>query len=81
MPIALKFNYTNSGRRQYKSFQEVAEKAPEKDIIFEWFGHAGNEDNDYCVSDGAFANQKVKYPKNHYIRRQWNPNDLQLGTT
>jgi tyrosinase len=48
--------------------------APEKDIIFEWFGHAGNESNDYCVSDGAFANQKVNYPKIHCIRRQWNPN-------
>jgi tyrosinase len=48
--------------------------APEKDIIFEWFGHAGNENNDYCVSDGAFVNQKVNYPKNHCIRRQWNRN-------
>jgi tyrosinase len=48
--------------------------APEKDIIFEWFGHAGNESNDYCVTDGAFANQKVNYPEPHCIRRQWNPN-------
>jgi tyrosinase len=48
--------------------------APEKDIIFEWFGHAGNENNDYCVTDGAFANQKVNYPEPHCIRRQWNPN-------
>jgi hypothetical protein len=48
--------------------------APEKDIIFEWFGHTGNENNDYCVTDSAFANQKVNYPEPHYIRRQWNPN-------
>ncbi len=48
--------------------------APQKDIIFEWFGHAGNESNDYTVSDGAFAYQKVNYPETHYIRRQWNPN-------
>jgi tyrosinase len=33
--------------------------APEKDIIFEWFGHAGNKDNDYCVTDGAFANNEL----------------------
>jgi hypothetical protein len=25
--------------------------APEKDITFEWFGHAGNASNDYCVTD------------------------------
>jgi hypothetical protein len=48
--------------------------APEKDIIFEWFGHAGNQYNDYCVTDGAFANQRVNYPEPHCIRRQWNPN-------
>jgi tyrosinase len=48
--------------------------APEKDIIFEWFGRAGNKDNDYCVTDGAFANQRVNYPETHCIRRQWNPN-------
>jgi hypothetical protein len=48
--------------------------APEKDIIFEWFEHAVNENNDYCVTDGAFANQKVNYPEPHCIRPQWNPN-------
>jgi tyrosinase len=48
--------------------------APEKDIIFEWFGHEGNQYNDYCVTDGAFANQRVNYPEPHCIRRQWNPN-------
>jgi tyrosinase len=48
--------------------------APEKDIIFKWFGRAGNENNDYCVTDGAFANQRVNYPEPHCIRRQWNPN-------
>jgi tyrosinase len=51
--------------------------APEKDIIFKWFGRAGKASNDYCVTDGAFANQRVNYPEPHCIRRQWNPN----GTT
>ncbi len=46
--------------------------APEKSLVFELFGHAGNESNDYCVSDGAFANQIVNYPKPHCVRRQWN---------
>jgi hypothetical protein len=48
--------------------------APEKSLVFEIFGHAGNESNNYCVSDGAFANQRVNYPKPHCIRRQWNEN-------
>ncbi len=39
--------------------------APEKDITFEWFGHAGNASNDYCVTDETFANQKVKYRERH----------------
>jgi hypothetical protein len=37
--------------------------APEEDIIFEWFGYTGNARNDYWVTDGAFANQKVNYPE------------------
>jgi tyrosinase len=48
--------------------------APEKSIIFDIFGHAGNENNGFCVSDGAFANQTVNYPHKHCVRRQWNKN-------
>ncbi len=48
--------------------------APEKDIIFEWFRRAGNESNDYCVTNGVFANPKLNYPEPHCLRRQWNPN-------
>jgi hypothetical protein len=46
--------------------------APEKSIIWDLFGHAGNETNDYCIKDGPFAYQRVRYPKPHCVRRQWN---------
>jgi hypothetical protein len=46
--------------------------APEKSIIWEYFGHAGNESNGYCVSDGQFKNQILKYPTEHCLKRHWN---------
>jgi hypothetical protein len=45
--------------------------APEKSIIWDFFGHAGNESQDYCVSDGPFAYQQLNYPKPHCLRREW----------
>jgi tyrosinase len=48
--------------------------APEKSIIWDHFGHAGNRYNDYCVPDGPFAYQKIQFPKPHCLRRQWNQN-------
>lgn len=45
---------------------------PERSIIWKYFGTSGNKANDYCVTDGAFAYQKVKYRTPHCIRRQWN---------
>jgi hypothetical protein len=48
--------------------------APEKSIIWEFFGHAGNPNQDYCVIDGPFANQQLNYPKRHCLKREWNKN-------
>ena len=49
--------------------------APHKSIIFDYFGHAGNANNDYCIPDGPFRNQPLRYPTPHCLRRQWNPDN------
>lgn len=46
--------------------------APEKSIIWDYFGHAGDKNQNFCVMDGPFANQTVRYPKSHCLRREWN---------
>jgi hypothetical protein len=38
---------------------------PEKSIIWKLFVHSGKKKNDYCVTDGPFANQQVNYPEPH----------------
>jgi hypothetical protein len=43
-------------------------------MIWNYFGHAGNESNDFCVPDGPFAYQMVENEKPHCLRRQWSVN-------
>ncbi|XP_054161634.1 uncharacterized protein LOC128959653 [Oppia nitens] len=50
-------------------FTDYAE--PHLSIIWDYFGRAGNAQNDYCVPDGPFAGQIVKHPEPHCLRRQW----------
>lgn len=46
--------------------------APEKSIIWNWFGRSGNANGNFCVSDGPFANTQLNYPNRHCLRREWN---------
>ncbi len=34
---------------------------PELDKVFDLFGHGGDPNNSYCVTDGAFANVTVSF--------------------
>ena len=52
-------------------FIEFAE--PHKSKMWDLFGHAGTAANDYCVSDGPFANMTFKVPSPHCLRRQFKP--------
>ena len=48
--------------------------APERSSIWKTFGSAGDHEEDFCVADGAFAYQRVMFPKKGCVRRQWNMN-------
>jgi hypothetical protein len=48
--------------------------ALQNSLIWDYFGHVGDENNGYCVSDGPFANQIVANGEPHCLRRQWNDN-------
>jgi hypothetical protein len=56
--------------------QEVTKEfaTPEKSIIWDYFGHAGTEQNGYCVPDGPFSNLKV-LKEQRCLRRQWNKDE------
>ncbi|KAJ3061034.1 hypothetical protein HK102_009277, partial [Quaeritorhiza haematococci] len=44
-------------------------QAPEKSIIFDYFGHNGQNEEEPCVIDGPFANWQAYFPEPHCVKR------------
>jgi len=40
--------------------------APENSLVWDYFGHTGDENNGYCVSDGPFAFLTIDGNNNYY---------------